>query len=384
MVRALFSALVLFASAARAYDFKKDSTGAAVKWQRPLALVADKRLEVQLGAQGSRTALVESVRAVAGAAPGLALTMTDGEGGKVGFDFNAAEKNRSDVVALDDWGTYDEDAVAITVVTVDTRTHAIIDSDIAFDASRKWSVIGEKHEYRYDVQNTFTHELGHAVGLAHSQESEAVMYGKTTPGETKKRQLAADDSAALSQLYPASAGSPGGTEVDEPAQGCSSTGQGPAGGPVGLLLFGLFVLARSKAAQGVALALAMTLPFAASAQESIAKADQAVKVAMVGTVKRATTLPPEEGVTVLKTVLEIEVSMCLTSGCPSTVRLYVPGGRWGNYEQRVGGMDVPKEGDTVGLSRGAGKDPWVRLEPLKTTSARDAFFEKQAVKLAQK
>ena len=38
------------------------------------------------------------------------------------------------------------------------------------------------------------------------------------------------------------------------------------------------------------------------------------------------------------------------------VGVYVPGGRWGNYEQRVGGMDMPREGTTVGLSRDAGRD----------------------------
>jgi hypothetical protein len=62
------------------------------------------------------------------------------------------------------------------------------------------------------------------------------------------------------------------------------------------------------------------------------------------------------------------------------VKVYVPGGRWGNYEQRVGGLETPQAGATVGLSREAGKEAWIRLETLADANARDAFFRAHAAK----
>jgi hypothetical protein len=368
MVRPLFAATLLFASQARAYEFKRDSSGERIKWNAPSMFYADAKLEQALDAPGARAALAEAMKRLAQAAPGLSLSLTEGEGGKVGYDFSSTQ-NRSDVIALDEW-SYDSDAVAITVVTVDARTHAIVDADIAFNLhGRRWSVMGEKPELaRYDVQNTFTHELGHAVGLAHSQAAEAVMYGKTHPGEMNKRRFETDDTEALSQLYPTVSALP--EEETEPAQGCSTTATAPAG----LGLLGLFALARRHALKAATIALAVALPLNAQASDSMARADKAVKVAMVGTVTRATTLPPQEGVTVLRTELEVQVKECLATPCPAKVKLYVPGGRWGNYEQRVGGMDTPKEGTTVGLSRDVGSDSYVRLETLKNEGERDAFL----------
>lgn len=53
----------------------------------------------------------------------------------------------------------------------------------------------------YDVQNCLTHELGHALGLGHSANTEATMYYSVNLGETKKRDLHTDDLNGYWAIY---------------------------------------------------------------------------------------------------------------------------------------------------------------------------------------
>jgi hypothetical protein len=71
--------------------------------------------------------------------------------------------------------------------------------DVNFD----WSTSGDLD--KMDVQNIVTHELGHAVGLDDMYQStcsEVTMYGYSTEGETKKRDLEPADITGLLTLYP--------------------------------------------------------------------------------------------------------------------------------------------------------------------------------------
>lgn len=56
-----------------------------------------------------------------------------------------------------------------------------------------------------DVQSVITHEFGHALGLNHSADSNAVMYA-SYPAGSNKRALTADDINGELSLYPASGG----------------------------------------------------------------------------------------------------------------------------------------------------------------------------------
>lgn len=56
------------------------------------------------------------------------------------------------------------------------------------------------NEY-YDLVGVITHELGHALGLGHSEYPGAVMYDVMTPGIATQRKLTADDIAGLGELY---------------------------------------------------------------------------------------------------------------------------------------------------------------------------------------
>jgi hypothetical protein len=53
-----------------------------------------------------------------------------------------------------------------------------------------------------DVQNTMTHELGHALGLAHAPLQSSTMYATSDPGEITKRVLDSGSQQYLCDAYP--------------------------------------------------------------------------------------------------------------------------------------------------------------------------------------
>ncbi len=77
----------------------------------------------------------------------------------------------------------------------------LIDFDIVFNGRNfKWSTTGEPD--KMDVGHIATHEVGHALGLDHSSVSGAVMWPTASTGDISHRALSADDSIAISLLYP--------------------------------------------------------------------------------------------------------------------------------------------------------------------------------------
>lgn len=79
----------------------------------------------------------------------------------------------------------------------------ITEFDVMLDTDWAWGDASEDPDVM-DLQNILTHELGHAVGLGdlyNSDCSEETMYGWSTEGETKKRDLNEGDIAGLNILY---------------------------------------------------------------------------------------------------------------------------------------------------------------------------------------
>ena len=72
--------------------------------------------------------------------------------------------------------------------------------DININTSFPWATDGD--ERAYDVQNCFTHEPGHLLGLDDEvTKTSSTMYGSAELGETKKRSLAADDKNGIMEIY---------------------------------------------------------------------------------------------------------------------------------------------------------------------------------------
>ena len=139
-----------------------------------------------------------------------------------GYDDDSGSENQNVVYfETNDWD-YGDDVLAITTTIYRKTTNEIVDSDIVINAiDFRWSV-GDI-DIQADVQNAVTHEAGHLLGLGHSNDPSATMYGRHAEGETLKRTLASDDILAISTLYPRSGEDVGdpvteAPKLDSPAQ----------------------------------------------------------------------------------------------------------------------------------------------------------------------
>jgi len=220
--------VVLAAASAHAFELKKDRDGDVVRWNGPVRFVVDRDLDRKLHAPGALEAVKAAVATWASAMPNVDVTVEAGDPAMGGSTITVVER---------DW-PYDDGVMGVAVLKVDYANDRIVEADLFFNAAQnEFRVLepGSKRGGRYaDVQNTVTHELGHALGLQHEDGVEdAVMYPLAYNGEINKRNLSADDVAGLDALYPL-----GGPAGSPPPLGCSASG---ASAPfaLGLVLLGL-------------------------------------------------------------------------------------------------------------------------------------------------
>ncbi len=161
------------------------------------------------------------VLADVGDALGLSTNLVDG---------HADGLNRV-VVREDGWPVeVGPETLALTSIVYDRSTGRILDADIDLNASaHAFASSSPAAEDRDDVENTLTHELGHLIGFAHVLDPDATMFGSAELGETRKRDLAADDVAALCETYPAGRPSPTTLPVVSAAGGCTASRAGASG-----------------------------------------------------------------------------------------------------------------------------------------------------------
>ena len=75
-----------------------------------------------------------------------------------------------------------------------------VEVDININTAYPWSTSGDPNAY--DFQNSFTHELGHLLGLSDEySNSGSTMYSITNLGETQKRTLSQDDKNGIGVIY---------------------------------------------------------------------------------------------------------------------------------------------------------------------------------------
>lgn len=99
----------------------------------------------------------------------------------------------------DDWpADWDAGFLALTF-TWSVDYGEIIAFDMAINESFAWSTDGSKGTH--DLLNAVTHEVGHAVGMGHSDVDDATMFADSQTGDTAKRDLAEDDADGLRFLY---------------------------------------------------------------------------------------------------------------------------------------------------------------------------------------
>lgn len=106
----------------------------------------------------------------------------------------------------DDWKFKEDNNVAKTSVHFDTASGEIFDADLELNTAVNLfttvdSVAAGDPAY-LDVQTVVTHEIGHMLGLAHSERADSVMSAQYKQGTLAGRSLTDDDIAAVCAAYP--------------------------------------------------------------------------------------------------------------------------------------------------------------------------------------
>jgi hypothetical protein len=112
-------------------------------------------------------------------------------------------RNRVVYVSANQWPVSSDGALAVTQssYTGNQRGWEIAEADIAFNGGVTWSSNPDRRSF--DLQSTAAHEIGHVLGMQHSDNPAATMYFSTPPGDESQRVLHNDDEAGICYLYPA-------------------------------------------------------------------------------------------------------------------------------------------------------------------------------------
>ncbi len=382
---------LIAAAPASAYELKETSKGATVMWMEHVLPIV-----VQQTGDADRDALL--MDAVRGAAAEWAKSAD------VLIDIRAAKVGEAPPVAFDAQGTntsvvrwaggswpYDTSTLALTFLRYDVATGQVYDADILInDENFAWAdrMTGTMAEPRYDLQNTITHELGHALGLAHSHIDSATMFSATNPTDVAKRFLHEDDENGAATLY----GNSGDRLQDDyvpmspPTYGCTTTaiaGSDPMF--LALLLLGAFGLVRRRFAKvqlPLALALALALPGMANASElggvdhtSPTSLEQLVNkgdAVVWGRVIDQRVERRSDGIIV--TITRLVLARCLAGLCPEEMEIEQLGGELDGLGMWVEGISVLDAAEEPVLVLKAKGQRWsvVGLDRGKLMDARRA------------
>ena len=101
--------------------------------------------------------------------------------------------------------------LGLTTVTYDPDTGEVYDADMEINSTVALTVAGPVPSNGTDFLSIITHEAGHFLGMAHSNDDLATMYAHYQPGTTSMRNLTADDTMGICTIYP-----PGGERTVDP------------------------------------------------------------------------------------------------------------------------------------------------------------------------
>lgn len=100
---------------------------------------------------------------------------------------------------------------AITTLIYDPASGLVYDADVDINGYNFfWTTTDDPTQAAMDLESVMAHEVGHLLGLGHSQEPEATMYATVGQAELKKRSLEKDDMAGVCFVYPYGSGTPPG------------------------------------------------------------------------------------------------------------------------------------------------------------------------------
>jgi len=132
---------------------------------------------------------------------------------------------------------------AITILTYNRQTGAIVDADILLNAADFAFCTTSCKATDNSLCNTLTHEVGHFFGLDHSTDADATMYSTASAGETRKCTLHDDDRLGLCTVYRTTCSAQGCPENQNGSSFLGLCSAGPVGNLTGALAgVGLAVL----------------------------------------------------------------------------------------------------------------------------------------------
>lgn len=151
-----------------------------------------------------RELLVTAQRAWSGARCGgrpPSVDLSVGEDTSAGSSYSTEGANQNVVLFRRDWTAagLPPSALAITTVTFGASSGEIRDTDVQVNLTQPLSVSATARGN--DLPTILLHEVGHVLGIDHSDDRSAVMYYASGRGE-QRRALTADDVAAVCGVHP--------------------------------------------------------------------------------------------------------------------------------------------------------------------------------------
>ncbi len=373
---------------AEAYEVKKTSRGELVHWEeRSVRYTIDPSVERAVPQAAEATARAMGSWSGTVGAPALeAAPHDESSPTKPGFD------QKNGIFYMTGGYAPAGRALAITVLTYDNVSGAILDADVVFNGNYAFKVLetassvdlaesptaahpsntdtithdGEidadrSREQIYDLHHVIAHELGHSLGMNDEMgRKDALMYRFSAPNDASIRTPGSDDIAGLAELYSAKLEARGngcGSATVAPKKPSSTASHAAMVATFGLLVF-LVLRARSDrrarlgfvlAAAAATIAFVPNLSSARAAQLTTTPPTNATRALGHARAKvLSTSTAIENGL--FKTTYKLATTTCRAASCPKASHGTTWGGTVGNITQEIGGYYAPASGDEVDVS----------------------------------